>query len=85
MLCVLEYINQVSNSKHGVRLPLYKERDYSRNFHGSDVASYNLLIWYAGNVAEMNPGSVFVVGEDDEKFRCSFFSLGFNMSVLDGT
>lgn len=57
MLCVIEYINLVSIIEYAIRLPFNEERDYARNSHGSDVASYNMLIWYVGN----------------EKFRCYFF------------
>ncbi|XP_039140557.1 uncharacterized protein LOC120277782 [Dioscorea cayenensis subsp. rotundata] len=45
---------------HGVRLP-YKQAWIGKEvakgiLHGNDVASYDLLIWYASKVSETNPG-----------------------------
>lgn len=44
-------------------------------FHGSEVASYDLLMWYASKVMETNPGSFAIVEDDGDCFRHAFFSF----------
>lgn len=41
----------------------------------SEVASYNLLLWYASKVMEMNLGSSAIVKKTSERFKCTFFSF----------
>ncbi|XP_039130924.1 uncharacterized protein LOC120267336 [Dioscorea cayenensis subsp. rotundata] len=63
--------------------------------HGSDIASYDLLVWYAAKVSETNPGSVVIIDTDGERFKRGFFCFrasldGFKrgcrpMLFLDGT
>ncbi|XP_039118745.1 uncharacterized protein LOC120254772 [Dioscorea cayenensis subsp. rotundata] len=62
---------------HGVRLP-YKQAWMGKEvakgiLHGSDVASYDLLIWYASKVSETNPGSIVIIEKDGERFKRGFF------------
>lgn len=84
---------------HGVRLP-YKQAWMGKELakgilHGSDIASYDLLVWYAAKVSETNPGSVVIIDTDGERFKRGFFCFrasldGFKrgcrpMLFLDGT
>ncbi|XP_039134291.1 uncharacterized protein LOC120271679 [Dioscorea cayenensis subsp. rotundata] len=49
--------------------------------HGSDIASYNLLLWCTGKVAETNLGSIIKIDRDGERFRRGFF---YFHASLDG-
>ncbi|XP_039140448.1 uncharacterized protein LOC120277657 [Dioscorea cayenensis subsp. rotundata] len=84
---------------HGVRLP-YKQAWMGKELakgilHRSDIASYDLLVWYAAKVSETNPGSVVIIDTDGERFKRGFFCFrasldGFKrgcrpMLFLDGT
>ncbi|XP_039134530.1 uncharacterized protein LOC120271908 [Dioscorea cayenensis subsp. rotundata] len=84
---------------HGVRLP-YKQAWMGKELakgilHGSDIESYDLLVWYVAKVSKTNPGSVVIIDTDGERFKCGFFCFraslnGFKqgcrpMLFLDGT
>ncbi|XP_039131790.1 uncharacterized protein LOC120268452 [Dioscorea cayenensis subsp. rotundata] len=43
--------------------------------HGSEVASYDLLMWYAKKVLVTNPGSVAIVENDGSRFKRVFFAF----------
>ncbi|XP_039141186.1 uncharacterized protein LOC120278458 [Dioscorea cayenensis subsp. rotundata] len=43
--------------------------------HGSKVASYDLLMWYAKKVLVTNPGSVAIVENDSPGFKRAFFDF----------
>ncbi|XP_039145643.1 uncharacterized protein LOC120282874 [Dioscorea cayenensis subsp. rotundata] len=58
---------------HGVRIP-YKQAWMGKEvakgiLHGSDVASHDLLIWYASKVSETNPSSIVIIEKDGERFK----------------
>ncbi|XP_039134903.1 uncharacterized protein LOC120272206 [Dioscorea cayenensis subsp. rotundata] len=63
--------------------------------HGSEVASYDLLMWYTKKVLLTNPGSVDIVENDGPRFKRVFFAfkacvIGFKtrcrpLLYLDGT
>ncbi|XP_039133259.1 uncharacterized protein LOC120270312 [Dioscorea cayenensis subsp. rotundata] len=63
--------------------------------HGSEVASYDLLMWYAKKVLVTNPGSVAIVENDGPRSKSAFFAfkacvIGFKtgcrpLLYLDGT
>ncbi|XP_039140498.1 uncharacterized protein LOC120277712 [Dioscorea cayenensis subsp. rotundata] len=63
--------------------------------HGSEVASYDLLMWYAKKVLMTNPGRVAIVENDGPRFKSAFFAfkacvIGFKtgcrpLLYLDGT
>lgn len=36
--------------------------------HGSEVASYDFLLWYVSKVLDTNPGSSAIVEKDSELF-----------------
>ncbi|XP_039118940.1 uncharacterized protein LOC120255115 [Dioscorea cayenensis subsp. rotundata] len=66
--------------EQGVHLP-YKQawmgKELARGIlHGSDISSYDMLLWYAGKLAETNPGSIVIIDKDGEQFRCGFFCFG---------
>jgi len=65
---------------HGVHLP-YKcawmgKEVASSVIHGSKVSSYDLLLWYADKVSEINPGSIVTIENAGELFKRAFFSFG---------
>ncbi|XP_039114503.1 uncharacterized protein LOC120249877 [Dioscorea cayenensis subsp. rotundata] len=43
--------------------------------HGSEVASYDLLMWYVKKVLVTNPGSVAIVENDGSRFKRAFFTF----------
>ncbi|XP_039140440.1 uncharacterized protein LOC120277649 [Dioscorea cayenensis subsp. rotundata] len=63
--------------------------------HGSEVASYDLLMWYAKKVLVTNPGNVAIVENDGPRFKRAFFTfkaciIGYKtgcrpLLYLDGT
>lgn len=73
--------------EHGVHLP-YKQASLGKEvarviLHGSEVSSYDLLLWYANMVVETNLGRIVIVDKEGEHFIRAFFSfqlciLGFN-------
>ncbi|XP_039116630.1 uncharacterized protein LOC120252524 [Dioscorea cayenensis subsp. rotundata] len=84
---------------HGVNLS-YKQDWLGKEvthgvLHGSELESYNLLIWYASKIMETNLGSIAIVDKDENRFRHMFFSfyaciIGFKSSCrpwlfIDGT
>ena len=63
--------------EHGVCLP-YKQaligKEVVRSIiHGSEVTSYNLLLWYVDKVVETNLGSVVTIEDNGEKLKHTFF------------
>ncbi|XP_039130888.1 uncharacterized protein LOC120267282 [Dioscorea cayenensis subsp. rotundata] len=85
---------------HGVRLPYklaWMGKEVVRSvIHGSEVSSYDLLLWYANKVSETNPSSVVTINKDGERFKSAFFFsfeaclLGFKhgcrpLLFIDGT
>ena len=65
--------------EHGVILP-YKQAWLGKEvsqviLYGSEVANYDLLVWYTSKVVETNPGSVVIVDKYNEQFRRAFFSF----------
>ena len=85
--------------EHGVHIP-YKQvwlgKEHTRVvLDGSDISSYDCLLWYVDKVAETNPGSVAIVERDGDRFKRAFFSfsaciVGFKRACrpllfLDGT
>ncbi|XP_039138747.1 uncharacterized protein LOC120276076 [Dioscorea cayenensis subsp. rotundata] len=64
---------------HGVYLS-YKQawlgKEVTKDvLHGSEVASYDLLMWYAKKVLVTNPGSVAIVENDGSHFKRAFFAF----------
>ncbi|KAJ0962191.1 hypothetical protein J5N97_030019 [Dioscorea zingiberensis] len=85
--------------EHGVGLP-YKQawmgKEVARTvLYGSEVQSYDLLLWYVEKVMETNPGSVATIESDGGRFRRGFFCfracvVGFKLGCrpllfVDGT
>jgi len=76
---------------HGVLVP-YKRAWMGKEvaisvIHGSEVSSYDLLLWYIDKVCETNPGSVVTIDNDAERFKRAFFSfvcclLGFKQGYM---
>ncbi|XP_039130931.1 uncharacterized protein LOC120267344 [Dioscorea cayenensis subsp. rotundata] len=69
---------------HGVYLS-YKQawlgKEVAKNvLHGSEVASYDLLMWYGKKVLVTNPSSVAIVENDGSRFKRAFF--GFKACVI---
>jgi len=65
--------------EHGVRLP-YKRAWMGKEvassvIHGSEVSSYDLLLWYVDKLSETNPGSVVSIENEGERFKRAFFLL----------
>ncbi|XP_039145549.1 uncharacterized protein LOC120282768 [Dioscorea cayenensis subsp. rotundata] len=84
---------------HGVHLS-YKQAWLGKKvakdvLHWNEVASYDLLMWYAKKVLVTNPGSVAIVENDGGRFKRAFFAfkacvIGFKtgcrpLLYLDGT
>jgi len=66
--------------EHGVRLP-YKRAWMGKEvassvIHGTEVSSYDLLLWYAQKVSETNHGSFVSIENEGERFKRAFFSFG---------
>ncbi|XP_039146825.1 uncharacterized protein LOC120284076 [Dioscorea cayenensis subsp. rotundata] len=91
--------SQTLDRDHGVRLPykrVWMGKEIARAaIHSKEVSSYDLLLWYADKVAEMNPGSFVIIENDGDRFKRAFFSfraclLGFKLGwrpllFIDGT